>query len=388
MAKVILVLAGLLVAVVGPHTESAWGQQLDSVILRAQIESIRADASLVGIGATVVVDGKVVAAAVSGRRKQGSDVEVTVDDKWHVGSITKSMTATVIAKLVERGELAWDARLPDLLPEMAGSFHADWSQVTLHHVLTHSAGLPANFSMRTQLIRPDSPDETQAARKQELSIVLAEPPSSKPGSKFAYSNVGYTLAGFIAGQKAGTTWEELIERELFIPLEMKSAGFGAPRGTGSLDQPWGHQRALFMRSPMDPAIMADNSPIIGPAGIVHLSMADLAKYGWEHLRGEQSDTALLKSGSWTRLHTSAIDDYAYGWMESKWDWADGRAIWHNGSNTMWYALLILVPSRNAVIVVVTNDGHLAKAQPAFFEFAEKIAGQLPGNLTRSVRSTK
>ena len=69
--------------------------------------------------------------------------------------------------------------------------------------------------------------------------------------------------------------------------------------------------------------------------------------------------------------------YAYGWIDWQREWADGRVLWHNGSNTLWYALVMLVPSRNAVLVIVTNDGYLAKAQPEFFNLAESIVKELP-----------
>ena len=192
-----------------------------------------------------------------------------------------------------------------------------------------------------------------------------------------YSNVGYTLAGFIAAERSGISWEALMEQELFVPLNLTSAGFGPPVGDQPLDQPWGHQRALFFRSPADPNILADNSPIIGPAGIVHMSMQDLAMYGWQHLHGEQTNSSYLKSATFRKLHKAVMKDYAFGWIDWQRKWAEDRVLWHNGSNTFWYALVVLIPSRNAVIVIVTNDGYIAKAQPAFMSLAETITTALP-----------
>ncbi|MEZ6062658.1 MAG: serine hydrolase domain-containing protein [Planctomycetaceae bacterium] len=350
---------------------------IDSPTLSEQIQAIRKSASLTAIGATVMVDGQVIAEAAVGERRQGSDVPVTVDDRWHIGSVTKSMTATVIAKLVERGELAWDATLPALLPEMSADFDSSWNDVHLHHLLTHTAGLPANFPVRVQFLRPESRSSLHETRRQELVAVLAEPARSPPGDRHSYSNIGYTLAGFIAAEKAGVPWETLMERELFVPLKLTSAGFGPPVGENELDQPWGHRRSLFVRVPADPKGGADNSPIIGPAGIIHMTMKDLAAYGWQHLHGETTPDGMLKADTFVKLHTPAAGDYGYGWVIWQRDWADGRLIWHNGSNTMWYTLLMLVPSRDAVIVVVTNDGNLADAQPAFFDLAESIVKVLP-----------
>ena len=354
----------------------SFAQSIDSEWLQTQISDVRDEVKLVGVGATVVVHGKLVAEAVSGKRRQNSEDLLTVDDKWHLGSITKSMTATVIGRLVERNLLTWDARLPELLPKMASDLHPGWNAVTLHHLLTHTAGLPPNFSVRTQFIRGQSRERLHETRREELMRLLREEPASAAGETMTYSNVGYTLAGFIAAEVTGTTWEDLMEKELFRPLELKSAGFGPPVGNQETGQPWGHQRVLFMRSPVDPGGLADNSPLIGPAGIVNMSMRDLARYGWRHLQGESADGEYLKARTFQKLHQGFVDDYACGWVEWDRDWADGRVIWHNGSNTFWYALVMLVPSRNAVLVIVTNDGHISEAGPAFFNLAEKIVAAL------------
>ena len=358
---------------------SAHAQVVDSAWLKEQTDGLAKEARLLSAGATVMTNGEVIATAVSGRRKMNTSVLVTADDQWHLGSITKSMTATVIARLVEKQQLSWDSTLSEMLPKEAAAWHDGWNQVTLMHLLTHTSGLPANFPVETQLVRPVDLKERHEARRTQLMTLLADAPGSSAGSTMLYSNVGYTLAGFIAAEKAGTTWEELMQRELFEPLKLSSAGFGPPRGKEPLDQPWGHQRSLGMRIAGDPDQGADNTPIMGPAGTVHMTMHDLARFGWEHRRGEREDTALLKAETFRKLHTGVKDDYACGWVEWDRDWADGRVIWHNGSNTFWYTLVALVPSRNAVIVIVTNDGNIEKAQPAFFEFTETITKQIPKN---------
>lgn len=347
-------------------------QTNDPAWLKNQVEELRKTHNLVGIGATLLVDGKIVASVVSGERKLNSGIELSVADKWHIGSITKSMTATVIGRLVEQNKLAWDSTIPELLPEISKNMHPGWHEVELRHLLTHTAGLPANFPPSTQFIRPKSPDTLRAARRQELSKILAAPPESEPGKVKKYSNVGYTLAGFMAAERAGTTWEELMAKELFLPLGLDSAGFGPPSGDEPLDQPWGHKRLLLFRTPMDPAVIADNTPIMGPAGTVHMSISDLARYGWVHLQGEKSDSAYLQTPTFKRLHQRVIGDYAYGWIDAHDKWADGRVLWHNGSNTYWYALLMIVPSRNAVAVIVTNDGYLKQVQPEFHKLARSM----------------
>ncbi len=331
--------------------------------------------SLVSIGALVMVDGKIIAKAAVGERKKNSGIMVTVDDQWHMGSISKSMTATLIGSLVEEGLLAWDMTLPQMLPDMA--MDESWNEVTLHHLLTHTSGLPGNFPARVQFMRPTDLAERHQTRLDVLEKVLAKPAKSPPGKKLLYSNIGYTLVGAIAGEVTGSNWETLIQEKLFAPLGLDSAGFGPPMGEGEIDQPWGHRTLFFVKGSRSPKTEnADNTPIIGPAGTVHMTMADLARYGYEHLLGDKGEGALLSAKTYSELHRPFLENYAYGWVIVEEPWADGRMFWHNGSNTMWYALLMVLPEKNAVLVFVTNDGSIGKADEVFRELAIRIAREI------------
>ena len=113
-----------------------------------------------------------------------------------------------------------------------------------------------------------------------------------------------------------------------------------------------------------------------------MSMKDLAAYGQQHLKGELTGTDLLKQATFQKLHKGQKDNYAYGWVDEADKWDAGRVFWHNGSNTFWYALLTVVPSRNAVIVVVTNDAHISKSAGEFFELTERVVKRLPERQVR------
>ena len=108
------------------------------------IIGLRKENDLVGLAAMVMVDGKVVASAADGERKIGSGVWLEIGDRWHLGGITKSITATMIARLVESGQMKWSDSIGECFPE--ASIHQDWKAVTLKQLLTDTAGAPANFS--------------------------------------------------------------------------------------------------------------------------------------------------------------------------------------------------------------------------------------------------
>ena len=257
-------------AVAGPRGAAAAGVSDDfQDLLESRVAELREDSGLTAVAVAAVIDGELAGAAVSGERRRNSRVSVTVDDRWHLGSITKSMTATLLAVLEDDGLLSADDPLTTLLPdvEMADG----WSACTLDHLLTHTAGLAANFPDEFQDVWPDTAEELVAERRRFIAGVLGEGPESACGESFEYSNVGYTIAGHIAETVAGEPYETLIQNRVFAPLALMSAGFGPPRGERPDQEPVGHAVLLLgttrVRVPIDPfQRRADNSPLIAPAG--------------------------------------------------------------------------------------------------------------------------
>ena len=148
-------------------------------------------------------------------------------------------------------------------------------------------------------------------------------------------------------------------------------------GSESDDQPMGHQSLLWYRKAVNPFEgRADNGTAISAAGRVHMNLQDLVAYGRMHLDGELGTGNFLKSETWQRLHTPVTDDYAYGWVVSQSLAGQSPVIWHNGSNTLWYALLLLSPEKNTVLAFVTNVGKIQKAEKAFIEAAKHIFDKL------------
>lgn len=330
-----------------------------SATIEARIESIRAEAGIPALGGALVTLDGLEGVWVAGTRRAGGEEKVTAGDLWHLGSCTKSMTATLIALLVTRGDLAWDTALGELLPELATEMDVDYLDVTLVELLCHRAGLPAN------------PAELLAARLDQRSLVdqravitrsvLSNPPVHPPRGAFLYSNTGFLIAGHVAEVATRKPWEELMQTLLFEPLGMKSAGFGPPGTTETCDQPRGHVAAGAW---LEPGPLADNPPVIGPAGTVHASLADWAKYVRLHLEGFRVDVKVgeitLTRETFARLHTpytGADPKYGYGWVFEQRPWAggDGTALWHNGSNTMWYCVTWLGPGNGVAALVTTNQ---------------------------------
>ncbi len=309
---------------------------------------------LPGLIGAILTGNRLAAIGAIGIRKIGSSEPIRATDKVHLGSNTKAMTATVIGMLVDAGKLTWASRIRDVFPDVAPELHPAFGAVTLSHLLTHRAGLPHDGPWW------DLPGQTTTEQRWSLlTALLTNPPASKPGLTYAYSNAGYALAGLMAETVTGVPWEMLMQKRLFEPLEMASAGFGSPARSGMVDQPWGHRASGQDIRPT----LQDNAPSMGPAGTVHCSVPDWAKFAALHLGGERGRARLLKPATFRTLHTPPQGfDYAGGWMVGDRSWANGRVLTHNGSNGSWFASVWLAPARDFAILVATNQGdHSAEA---------------------------
>jgi len=333
------------------------GTQPDPRIV-AVLEPIRLKHQVPALAGAIVTGKGLAAIGVVGVRKAGTEVAATVDDQWHLGSDTKAMTATMIAALVERGKLKWETTLEEAFPDVASGFQPELRRVTLLHLLSHRAGLPPNL-LWFALAKPDLPLPSQRleAVKKLAQVKLL----STPGSAYLYSNWGYVIAGAVAEKMMSRSWEDLITEFVFTPLGMAGAGFGGVGTPGEIDQPWGHGTDGKPVAANGPAV--DNPAVLGPAGTVHMTLGDWAKFAADHLRGAQGEKALLKPQTYVTLHTPPFGgNYALGWLVVERDWGGGTVLTHAGSNTMNYAVIWLAPKLDFAVLVATNQGGPAAAK--------------------------
>ncbi len=354
--------------------------------LLALLDPICASAGVPGMVAVVLHGDQIVAQGAAGSRSAGSTQKVMIDDRFHLGSDTKAMTATLLAVLIEEGKLKWEATIGDIFTGWVDNIDPAWKDVTLEQLLTHRAGAPANLDADGLWGRLWERKGTPAQQRLQLVRgVLKHPPVVPAGTTYLYSNAGYAMAGAMAEVITGRSWEELLTEKVFQPLGITTAGFGAPGRPGLRDQPLGHDAK---GQPVTVGPKADNPPAIGPAGTVHLSVGDWAKFVALHLRGDPSnphrETRLLKAESFARLHQPAPgpgEQYAGGWLVTRREWAKGSsphatglALNHAGSNTMWFCVTWLAPERDFAVLLACNRGGEVAAK-ACDQVAEMLIKQ-------------
>jgi CubicO group peptidase (beta-lactamase class C family) len=339
--------------------------------LDAVLEPVRQQHQLPALAAAVVVEGRIVAAGAVGTRRAGVAAPVTVDDRFHLGSDTKAMTALLAAQLVEQGRLRWNSTLGEVFPELAGRMDRALAKVTLEQLLSHSGGLPGDtdafVAAVTRAMQADG--NLDRMRYALLRDWCVQPLAAPAGTRFIYSNLGYTLVGAMLERTTGSTWDELIVQRVYGPLGLATAGLGPQATLGRVDAPLGHLRVDGALQAMLAGPNGDNPAVIGPAGLAHMSILDFARWaGWQAGEGRRG-LALVSAATLRKMHTPVIDipasggpgrpragRYALGWGQVEVAWAAQPLLQHTGSNGMNLAQIWLDPQRDAAIVLTTNVG--------------------------------
>lgn len=356
-------LVTLATVTVSANGEEAAGTKKRPVVsspIAALLEPTRKKHGLPALGGAVVTRERLVGAGATGVRRAGTDRKVTVADRWHLGSCTKAMTATLIGRLVERGELSWKTTLSEALPDLAKVMHPAWRPVTLELLLGNRGGAPETLDAGGLWGRLWAHKGTPTdARRMLAEGVLAEPPVSTPGTKYAYSNAGFALAGHAAETRMKKSWEDLMREEIFTPLGMEASAFGAPGDATLLDHPQGHRTVAGKLVPVPPGPGSDNPPAIGPAGTVHATLGDWARFIRIHLG---SGKPLVSKATVRTMHVPLRgQEYGYGWIVASRRWG-GTVLTHAGSNTMWYCVTWLAPEKGFAVLVTCNQGGTKAAK--------------------------
>jgi CubicO group peptidase (beta-lactamase class C family) len=277
------------------------------------------------------------------------DVPNAPRTKFRLGSITKQFTAMAILILQEQGKLSVD----DLVSKHIEGCPEAWKDVTIHHLLTHTSGIPSFTSLPgypTSMPLPSSPAKT-------LDRVRDMPLEFAPGEKFVYSNSGYVLLGQIIEKVSGKPYEKFLPEVIFEPLGMKDTGYDFPA-------PIIPHRAAGYRRIGDQFANAAYLDMTIPhaAGALYSTVEDLHR--WSVALDEEK---LISSAAYEKMYTPAKGSYAYGWIV---DEQFGRKrIGHGGGINGFSTYIGRFPEEKVCVVVLSNmegtaSGNVARGLAA------------------------
>lgn len=220
----------------------------------------------------------------------------TPETKFRLGSITKQFTAMAILILQEQGKL----KVADPVSKHLENTPKAWQNITIHHLLTHTSGIP-NFTSfpdyLATMAEPSPPAKTLLRFKDK-------PLDFVPGAKHQYSNSGYIVLGLIIEKVAGTSYGGFLRSAIFEPLSMRDTGYDNPRVVLP-GRAQGHARFLGI---LQNAQYIDMS-IPHAAGALYSTVDDLAK--WDQALYTEK---LVPRSAIQKMFTPEKDNYAYGWV--------------------------------------------------------------------------
>ncbi len=350
--------------------------------LDAMVEFVRLKNELPAMAAIVVLQGQIAESAASGRRSASRNQPVAIGDKWHLGSLTKSMTGTLTGVLVEQSLMSWEMTPLDVWPQLAATIQDQYRTVTVAQLLSHQSGLPTDVAAipSFQAVVDAAPGSVMEKRFLWASELLALAPETGTGD-FLYTNAGYIVVGAMMETLTGSRWEDLMSDNIFGPLGMHDSGFGAPGTTGQVDEPWGHRFQNGGLIPFPPGPGADNPASLGPAGTVHGTLQDYALYMLSHINGERGVPGIVTTETFRFLHSPAGDwPYGMGWqIETPDEDTGGAVLQHSGRNDRWFAQVALAPGLDIGLLIVTNVGGVA-ANEAIGELGDMMLERIRASL--------
>lgn len=364
----------------GCSYEPAGAQRLSGIrvandaSLAARLERIRASHGVPGIGVAVLrPNGETV--AVVGRRRADRETRLAPDDRFHLGSNTKAITASVVGRLVDRGMLRWDLTLAEAMPDLAAIDPA-LREVTLDMLMRHVAGLSRGNASPSEF--DAGFDEAWPLDRQRAWLVerlVSRPPLYAPASRFAYSNDGYLIVGHVIERVSGKTWEDMVTQEVFVPLGMTACGFGPTATAARPHGNWGHDVEDGQYVPTE----QDVARFVGPSGTVHCSLGSWLRFAAAHTYPAAG--AWISASAINHLHEPFVPagfkagrGVGLGWGVVR-GGPPGLKLTHNGSNGYNFSEMVVMPHLQAAVLVTCNAGD-KRASQACSEIRDLLVGEL------------
>ena len=305
-------------------------------------------------GTVLVADhGKVVFTKGYGLANREWNQPNAADIKFRLGSLTKQFTALLVMQLVEKGQLKLDVPISTYLPDYA---RASGDKITLHHLLTHTSGIP-NYTSKSQFQTFNTQHINPLTA---VSIFATLPLEFEPGSTYHYSNSGYFLLGAIIEKLTGKPYAQVLSENILLPLHMQDSGYDLSETVLS------RRAAGYEKTANGSLVNTSYIDMSGPyaAGSMYSTVVDL--YKWDQALYTNQ---LLNDASKALLFKPFRSDYAYGWTAVKrLAGSDSVSILrHAGVINGFRTFMLRVPKDQQLVVVLDNESN---------EYTPKISSEL------------
>ena len=311
-----------------------------------ELEADMATEEIPGMSVAIVIDGKLAFSAALGIKSQKTQEPVTTQTLFRVCSMTKMLTSAAVLDLVEEGKLNLHKPVKDYVPFLDFDTTAP---VTLHHLLTHTAGIEENFY--------DPPYVSGAGAYEEWFTAHPKiPVIAPPGTLNNYSNTGYGAAAAVIESVTGQPFNDVIHERVMLPMGMTTATMEAEEAL-KLDHASGHstEAGVPPESGIDTAQYS--YAMWNPGGGAIATAEDYAHFVEAILAGG----GILEPASveaMTTAHSPLGSGWDYGYGTFLMDVGGERTVLHAGGARGWTSYVGWVPARKLGVVLLTNSSDV------------------------------
>lgn len=339
----------------------------ESKDLRVYAENLRVKNKIPGMVCAVVKADTILDMFPLGVRRHGYPDKIKLDDHFHIGSNTKSMTAFAAAHLIENKKIDWPTRFLDLFPDWKTQIDSQYRDITLGALLSHRARIQAFWTdVEFDSITINTGSKSEQRHAFNL-YALNRKPITPDTLGYLYSNAGYTIASQMLEKASNMTWEELMLQIFKHDLNL-DIGFSWPNKNDET-QPWGHriEKRKVNECPPDDEYNLD---WLEPGGDVNISVIDYCKFIQLNLQGLSGQDNYLKSSTYSLLHNDPKGPiYAYGWADFL---RDGRRFsYHAGSAGTFFASTTIDRSEGIAYIIMMN-GDSSDGREMVVKIREKM----------------
>src|SRR3954463_469738 len=327
-----------------------------------------------GVTVAVVVGDEVVLAKGYGLRDVDKKLPMTAETQMPIASITKQFTVAGLATLVRQGKLDWDKPVREYLPDFRMHNEYATSHLTPRDLVTHRSGLPRHDAIWYG---------TELNREQIYHRLPFFEFSRDLRVRFQYNNLMFMTAGYLGGQIAKSSWEELTKNALFAPLGMKRSNFSVP----TMNADANHAEAYELNTKREIVrIEREALDAAGPAGAINSSADEMARYARMMRAGGlfEGKRVLLEADVQAMMQPQVpvgralfpdlfgFQNYGMGLFVQTYR---GVEIAHHGGNIDGLSsLIVFVPSKKIGVVVLANRSGTRLRDALPFEIIDRLLG--------------
>mgnify|MGYP001059933908 CR=1 FL=1 len=315
------------------------------------IEERRTEDNIPGVAVTIVQGKDILLIKGFGDRDVENNLPVTTDTLFHIGSTHKSMTALLIATLVDDGTVDWDTPAIDIDPDFELENEYSTESVTLRHLLSMRSGISEEAE--------DDFDVDNASAEDLFDYIAEVELLGEPGEVFSYSNVASSITGYLAvlavdpeSKDLYKGYADLLQERVLDPVGMENSTIY----TAEARQDPNYSRSYIINNGdwiEAESYDLENDPL-APSGSLKASIIDMAKYIIMQVnRGVADDgTRVVSEENVLATWEPEWDDYAMGWQTD--EYKGTELIYHEGAYDNFASIIGVIPEYNIGFVVLTN----------------------------------